>query len=175
MSISFKDIASRSYKKNGVDHLWVSPVSDIVLGKVVSVQLRSVFFVPQLGKFGSPVSFAIWVVTGDEEARVHSQHLRVETGNRAFFQDLLMLGKFYQLTASQKLLHEEFPKYEKMPWVEYKKHTTGVREMPEHNRGSTLKDMANHIITKGPREVPEFLKETHDKVFDIIKKRYSEE
>ena len=141
-----------SYKKDGEDHVWVSPVSKTLVGKVASLSWRGNFFVPQVGEFISPVAFAAWLLTGNEASRrdpmaripkVHSLE------SKEFVRQMLFLGKYHQLAAFKRLLVKNKELFN-LRWVEYKLHSSGVKELhPDSERAQIIKAMATHVAENG--------------------------
>jgi len=80
------------FKNEGVDHIRISPFADTKLGKITSKDWRHRFFVPHMGEFTSPVCFANWICTGDDDAR-HNVQFRFNETVKGYLQ-FVLYGKF---------------------------------------------------------------------------------
>lgn len=139
MSISIKDAIVRvAFKQDGKDHVLVTPFSATQIGKYASMSWRKRFFIPQLGEFISPMAFMSWLCHGDESQRHANNPMRVPYMSKEEFlkyQRAGYLAKWYQLAS----MHGALVKQSKvgdlnlldLPWVEYKVHTTGLKEFPQ--------------------------------------------
>ena len=139
MSISIKDAIVRvAFKTDGKDHVLVTPFCATQIGKYASMSWRKRFFIPQLGEFISPMAFMSWLCHGDESQRHANNPMRVPYMSKEEFlkyQRAGYLAKWYQLAS----MHGALVKQSKvgdlnlldLPWVEYKVHTTGLKEFPQ--------------------------------------------
>lgn len=139
MSISIKDALVRvAFKQDGKDHVLVTPFCATQIGKYASLSWRKRFFIPQLGEFVSPLAFMSWLCHGDESQRHANQPARIPYMSKEDFlkyQRAGYLAKWYQLAS----MHGALVKQSKvgdlnlldLPWVEYKVHTTGLKEFPQ--------------------------------------------
>lgn len=139
MSISIKDAIVRvAFKQDGKDHVLVTPFCATQIGKYASMSWRKRFFIPQLGEFISPMAFMSWLCHGDESQRHANNPMRVPYMSKEEFlkyQRAGYLAKWYQLAS----MHGALVKQSKvgdlnlldLPWVEYKVHTTGLKEFPQ--------------------------------------------
>lgn len=139
MSISIKDAIVRvAFKQDGKDHVLVTPFCATQIGKYASMSWRKRFFIPQLGEFISPLAFMSWLCHGDESQRHANNPMRVPYMSKEEFlkyQRAGYLAKWYQLAS----MHGALVKQSKigdlnlldLPWVEYKVHTTGLKEFPQ--------------------------------------------
>jgi len=162
--MKFAEVLARAtMKKDGSDHILVSPFGGTKLGKVVSLGWRKAFFVPQMGEFASPYAFVAWLFLGDEDQRHNHQakipQIEFKTKEEAIefkkvMRAALLVAKFHQLCSLAGVLHDADKQgLFEMSWVEYRQHTSGVKEMI-HDRWDALgviKKMAQSIIINGTR------------------------
>jgi hypothetical protein len=137
------------FKADGVDHIRISPQGETKLGRYLSKDWRYTFFVPDMGEFTSPVCFANWLCTGDEDAR-HNVQFRVNESVVGYLQ-FVLYGKFYQLSAMKGLLFKEM---KNLPFAVYKLHGSGVKEFDRWKEyPSEVKLMIEHILDdkRGPK------------------------
>ena len=164
MSI-FESYANK-LKKDGVDHIRVSVVAETQLGKICAHDWRKRFFVPRVGDFLSPVCFANWLVTGDEEAR-HDPRYKVKRNVRGYHKYVLF-AKFYQLCSLRGVLVREM---KDLPFVAYKVHQSGIKEFDRwKDYPLTVKEMVRHVIDeeRGPKVPFPFDQETVDEINSMI-------
>ena len=149
-----------SIRKDGIDHIWVSPFSGTQLGKIVSLKWRKKFFIPQLGEFVSPDSFISWLFTGDEAQRQNATAKLPQLSKEEFklARQAMFMAKYHQLTALKPALIVETKAEEgkksklDLPWLEYKQHMSGVKEHHHDTlRVSIVKDMVRHILESGSK------------------------
>ena len=136
---------------DGVDHILVSPFGETLLGKFCSLQWRSKFFIPNLGEFTSPVNFAGWVVTGDENLR-HSKSLGGVKVPKDIWRDARLFAKFAQLSAARNILLKKYDietleRELNLPFLIYKVHTGGVKErLNDEVYNSIIKEMLVYLL-----------------------------
>lgn len=138
------------FKKEGVDHIRIHPHAETILGRAVSKDWRHRFFIPHVGEFTSPVCFANWLCTGDDEAR-HDPKFRFATTVKGY-QQFVLYGKFYQLCAMRNLLKREM---KDLPFVSYKLHQSGVKEFDRwKDYPAEIKEMIEHVLDpqRGPKK-----------------------
>ena len=149
---AMKKIACR---KDGVDHIWVSPFASSQLGKIVSLEWRRKFFIPQLGEFISPNAFVAWLFSGDESERMNSSaRIPIVPKNEfPLLMKALYVAKFHQLTSLKYMLVKGTADGQlDLPWMEYKQHTSGVKEHHRDlKRVGLVKAMVKHILESGSR------------------------
>jgi hypothetical protein len=129
-----------SYKKDGTDHVLVSPFANTNVGKISSLSWRGNFFIPGLGEFSSPINFAVWCATGDESFRKAYKVTPPKIPTVLWTQSRLY-AKYAQLCALKKFWINEYEGLKSLPWLSYKSHDLGVREY--------LRDNTHNIIIKG--------------------------
>jgi len=137
------------FKKEGEDHIRISPFAETTLGKVLSPDWRKKFFIPHVGEFLTPQCFANWLVTGDDEAR-HDTNIRPAVHVKEY-SGFVLYAKFYQLCSMKTLLEKEM---KELPFAMYKVHTSGVKEFHRWKEyPSEVKEMIQHILNaeKGPK------------------------
>lgn len=148
-----------STKKEGEDHIRLSPFAETKLGKLASVGWRKEFFIPQLGKFLTPEGFAVWLFTGNEAERRNERsrlpHMTKEEFKLARL--AILLAKYHQLAAMKSLLHGAIKGMDdifKIPWMEYKVHQSGVKEVfSDTQRVNIIKAMTKHIVEHSPKDM----------------------
>ena len=147
-------------KKDGSDHIWVSPFGTTQLGKLVALKWRKKFFIPQLGEFISPDSFVAWLFTGDEAQRQNPTAKIPQLTKEEFklARQAMFFGKYHQLTALKPALQKECAVVEgqksviDLPWFEYKQHMSGIKEHhADTKRVSIVKDMVKHLLENGSK------------------------
>ena len=159
------------FKKDGQDHIRISPFGETKLGKIASKDWRHKFFVPHVGEFGSPVCFANWLSTGDDEAR-HNPKYRVNHTVKGYLQ-YIFYAKFYQLCALKGVLEKE-AEHLHLPFVAYKQHQSGIKEFDRWKEyPSEVKDMIDHILdpkrgTKTPYNWEEKFPGLEDHIAGVI-------
>jgi len=132
------------FKKDGLDHIRISPFAETKLGKIVSKDWRHKFFVPHVGEFASPTCFANWLSTGDDDAR-HNPKFRVTHTVKGYLQ-YVFYAKFYQLCALKGVLESE-KELTHLPFVAYKQHQSGIKEFDRWKEYPTeVKSMIEHIL-----------------------------
>lgn len=137
------------FKNEGVDHIRISPFADTKLGKITSKDWRHRFFVPHMGEFTSPVCFANWICTGDDDAR-HNVQFRFNETVKGYLQ-FVLYGKFYQMCAMKGIIKREM---KDLPFVVYKQHASGIKEFDRWKEYPIeIKNMINHILDddRGPK------------------------
>ena len=161
--MDIKSAMMKFYKTEGKDHILVSPFAKTELGKILALNWRKKFFIPQLGEYISPEAFVAWLFTGNEEERWNTR-ARIPTVRKdqvPLLKKALFFAKYHQLAALKpilgKLMKQQTDASGKtmadLPWVEYKVHTSGVKELhPDSRRAALIKQMAIHIVEKGPKE-----------------------
>lgn len=165
---------------DGVDHILVSPFGETLLGKFCSLQWRSKFFVPNLGEFTSPINFAGWVVTGDENLR-HSKSLGGIKVSKEVWKNARLYAKFGQLAAVRNILlkkydTESLERELNLPFLSYKVHSGGVKErLSDETYNLTIKEMVVYLLNHEGKpdwdqKFGEFsLSEARDLIMDQIK------
>ena len=146
------------FKKEGIDHIRISPYADTVIGKLASADWRKKFFIPHVGEFSTPVCFANWLSTGDDDAR-HNTRFRYNSTVRGY-RTFILYAKFYQLCSMKMSLEREMSD---LPFAAYKQHQSGIKEFDRWKEyPSEVKDMIAHIIdpARGPK-VPYPWEEKH--------------
>ena len=137
------------FKNEGVDHIRISPFADTKLGKITSKDWRHRFFVPHMGEFTSPVCFANWICTGDDDAR-HNVQFRFNETVKGYLQ-FVLYGKFYQMCAMKGIIKREM---KELPFVVYKQHASGIKEFDRWKEYPIeIKNMIDHILDddRGPK------------------------
>lgn len=137
------------FKSDGVDHIRISPFAETTIGKVASQDWRKKFFIPHVGEFLSPVCFANWLSTGDDDAR-HNPKFRCDAAVKGY-RTFVMYAKFYQLCSMKSLLEKEM---KDLPFVAYKVHQSGVKEFDRWKEyPAEVKEMIQHILDpqRGPK------------------------
>lgn len=137
------------FKNEGVDHIRISPFADTKLGKITSKDWRHRFFVPHMGEFTSPVCFANWICTGDDDAR-HNVQFRFNETVKGYLQ-FVLYGKFYQMCAMKGIVKREM---KDLPFVVYKQHASGIKEFDRWKEYPIeIKNMIDHILDddRGPK------------------------
>lgn len=137
------------FKNEGVDHIRISPFADTKLGKITSKDWRHRFFVPHMGEFTSPVCFANWICTGDDDAR-HNVQFRFNETVKGYLQ-FVLYGKFYQMCAMKGIIKREM---KDLPFVVYKQHASGIKEFDRWKEYPIeIKNMIDHILDddRGPK------------------------
>lgn len=137
------------FKKEGVDHIRIHPHAETTIGKITSKDWRQRFFVPHVGEFTSPVCFANWICTGDDEAR-HNPHFRFNKTVRGYLH-FVLYAKFFQLAAMRSVLKKEM---KDLPFVVYKLHLSGIKEFDRWKDYPTeIKKMIEHVLDpkRGPK------------------------
>lgn len=159
MSISIKEAMIKvAFRKDGEDHILVSPFADSKLGKYASMSWRKKFFFPMLGEFVSPMAFMSWLATGDETQRHAVNPSRLPSMAKDEYLHFLRAGylaKWYQFTSMHGALvkhvntaseHDPF----ELQWVEYKVHVNGLKEFPQSQlNAEVLKKLLRHNFIEG--------------------------
>lgn len=150
--MNIKEAFIVAFRDDGQDHVWVSPFSKTEVGRVSSIQWRRRFFVPQMGDFLSPSCFANWVIlTGNEVARFNPGTVVVVKEKRSFYKKLLLFAKYHQLCSLRAKLEKGRDLLD-LPWVEYKLHSTNIKEfVRDTSQANLIKSMVQHIIESGPK------------------------
>lgn len=172
---SIMDKFVNKFKKDGVDHVRIALNGDTAVGRMSALEYRKTFFIPQLGSFLTPICFANWMATGDDEAR-HDPTYRVNKTIQGYLQ-YVMFAKFWQLvTLRDKLKHEMKP----LPFVSYRVYENGIREFDRWKEYAVvIKDMVEHILDpqRGPKvpfAYPEGVVATVDKRVEEIVRAFKE-
>ena len=154
-------------KHQGVDHIRIHPFANTFIGKITSQDWRFKFFVPHVGEFTSPVCFANWICTGDDEAR-HNVQFRCEKTIKGFL-PLVLYAKYYQLCAMRNVLKREMVD---LPFVAYKVHASGIKEFDRWKEyPSEIKQMIEHILDPERGTKTDYpWEETHPGLIDRINK-----
>lgn len=137
-------------KKDGVDHIRISPFAETYLGKVSSLDWRKKFFVPQIGEFQSAICFVNWLVTGDELAKSDPK-FKVSKSIKNY-RDLCMFAKFYQLCSLRSVLESHMVD---LPFVAYNQYQTGIKEYTTKRESPVdVRNMILHILDPklGPKK-----------------------
>lgn len=125
---SIKDQLTVDLREEGVDHVNVSVFSQCNLGKMLSPDWRKKFYIPHVGDFGSARAFANWIISGgDESLRLSAKFYRTHAPVNDF-RTLVLFAKYYQLYSMRGDLINANKLFAK-PWVMYKQHLSGIREM----------------------------------------------
>jgi len=138
-----------AFKKEGVDHIRINSFAESHIGRVLSKNWRATFFIPGIGEFTSPMCFANWILSGDEDAR-HNVRFRYEKPSRDF-NKLVLFAKYFQLC---KLAHSIRKHHKDLPYVAYKTHVNGLKEFDTWKEYPVvIKAMVDHIVdpNKGPK------------------------
>lgn len=147
---SIKDQVLIAFAHDGKDHVNVFSYAATNVGKIASPEWRRKFYIPHLGEFASPRSFANWCVGGGVEALRHETgytEYRVE--NLREFRALMLYAKFFQLTSMRVSLISDKHLLE-VPWLMYKRHLTGVREDNKWSEyPKIMKAFCEHIVNSG--------------------------
>jgi len=177
MSMNIKEAMVKvAFRKEGEDHILISPFAKTYAGKAASMSLRKNFFFPLLGRFISPLAFMSWLATGDEEQRHALKPLRLPSMPKSEYLWFLKAGylaKWSQLTSMHFELVKQLKPDEgidpfQLPWVEYKTHTTGLKEFPKSQlNADVLKKLVRHNIEMGNVEGLKTLDHTIIPGFDL--------
>ncbi len=151
-----KAITAANTRQDGVDHIWVSPFGNTQIGKVAVLDWREKFIIPNVGEFISPNAFGAWLFTGNDNMRMSSLPQKFPSlvkEDVVLLKKAIFLAKFYQLSTIQKvLLNDKFNRLD-LPWVEYKLHTSGIKEHhPDKRRAELVKEMVAHFSSKDKNE-----------------------
>lgn len=149
----FSSTMINSLKKDGTDHIRIDSFADTTLGKLLSRNWRKKFFIPHIGEFLSPECFANWVASGSDEARFDP---KFKVNKRiTMYKELVLFAKYYQICSIRASIAKEMKKYPKViPFIAYKVHMAGIREMDLWKDYSVeVRSMTNHILDeeKGPK------------------------
>lgn len=140
--MSMLDRFVNKFKKEGVDHIRIHPFAETKIGKITSKDWRQRFFVPHIGEFTSPVCFANWLCTGNDDAR-HNPNFRFNQTVKGYLQ-FVLYGKYYQLCSMKSTLAREM---KDLPFIAYKQHQSGVKEFDRWKEyPAEIKDMIDHIL-----------------------------
>lgn len=146
---SIMDKFVNKFKKDGVDHVRIALNGDTAIGRMSALEYRKTFFIPQLGSFLTPICFANWMATGDDEAR-HDPTYRVNKTIQGYLQ-YVMFAKFWQLVTLRDKLKGEM---KALPFVSYRVYENGIREFDRWKEYAVvIKDMIEHILDpqRGPK------------------------
>jgi len=193
MSISIKDAMIKvAFRKDGEDHILISPFAGSQLGKYASMSWRKKFFFPMLGEFVSPMAFMAWLATGDEMQRHANNPTRLPSMAKDEYLRFLRAGylaKWYQLTSMHGALvkhikaageHDPFG----LPWVEYKIHVNGLKEFPQSQlNAEVLKKLLRHNFIEGNKDglkslnsdiIPNFeLEDVQSWIDETVRKKFN--
>ena len=139
--------------KEGENHIRISPFAKTKIGKILHPRWGADFFVPRIGGFHSPVCFANWLVTGNDDAR---WDVKIRSKKRVErFNDLVAYGKYHQICRLKKMVEGELKKFPKnIPWFMYNVHATGVVEVDRWKEyPSLVRRFVSHITDpqRGPK------------------------
>ena len=139
------------YSTDGADHVRIHPNGETVLGRILTPNWKCVFFIPRLGEFLTPQCFATWLVLGNEEARHDTSYQKYVNMDK--YVNFVMYAKLHQLMRMKKMLTEEDQKGRtKLPFIMYKTHSSGVRELHRWIQyPSSVKDITCHILENSPK------------------------
>lgn len=190
MSLSIKEAMLKvAYRKDGEDHILVTPFAATNLGKYSSLTWRKYFFIPMFGEFLSPMAFMSWLATGDEAQRHATHPVRLQMNQKD--ENLVKAGyfaKWYQHLALHNIITKQVSAMGgdpfELPWVEYKIHENGLKEFPAtQSTAETLKKLARHSFLHGSKNglktldssvIPGFnLKETQDWLNETVRIRFN--
>lgn len=129
-------------RRDGVDHINISPTGETEMGKIVSPDWRKKFYVPHMGDFISARSFANWMVSGGDESLRYNTGFYKTSVPVEDFRKLLVFGKYYQLCSLRSVVLNNKNALE-LPWVMYKRYTSGVREF---DRWSSYTSVISPIV-----------------------------
>ena len=135
--------------RDGVDHVRISPRGETHIGRICFHDWRKTFFVPDMGSFLTPVCFANWMASGNEDAR-HDQDFRVRADIHGW-RDYVLYAKFYQLCSMATSVRRDMLD---LPFVAYKQHESGIKEFDRWKEyPSEIKAMIEHIVdpARGPK------------------------
>lgn len=135
--------------RDGVDHVRISPRGETHIGRICFHDWRKTFYVPGMGSFLTPVCFANWMASGNEDAR-HNQDFRVRADIHGW-RDYVLYAKFYQLCSMATTLRRDMLD---LPFVAYKQHESGIKEFDRWKEyPSEIKAMIEHIVdpARGPK------------------------
>lgn len=125
---SIKDQLTINLREEGVDHINISAYAESDLGKYLSPDWRRKFYIPHVGDFGSARAFANWMISGgDETLRLSAKFYKTEAPV-SDFRTLVVFAKYYQLYSMRDDICANAEMFDK-PWLMYKTHLSGVREM----------------------------------------------
>lgn len=154
-------VCSTLIRVDGKDHVWVSPFAGTQIGRLASISWRRKFFIPRIGGFISPVAFVAWLYYADEGQRFSTEpkrlpRMKAEEYNA--YQDALYYAKFCQLANMKPRLEEE-KELLNLPWVEYRQHSTGLKEFPRSQvQAEKIKTLARLVIEFGPKGAENLLR-----------------
>lgn len=146
--MSFSDKMAPVFKVDGVDHVRISVHAVTLIGRMASHDYKYEFFIPHLGHFLSPVCFANWLSTGDDNAR-HDADFRVKKTIKGY-RKYILFAKFWQLCKMRPRLTRE---KRDLPFVSYREHQSGIKELNRwKDYAPTVKLMLDHIFDpeRGP-------------------------
>lgn len=113
---------------DGIDHLNISSSAETEFGRVLCPDYRKTFHIPHMGDFVSARAFANWMDSGGEESLRHSSKFFHTSCSVHDFRKLLVFAKYYQLRSIRTTLQANAAAVE-LPWVMYKRHISGIREL----------------------------------------------
>lgn len=130
------------FKVDGEDHIRISVSGETLIGRMASHDYKYEFFIPHLGHFLSPVCFANWLATGDEDAR-HNPEFKIRANVQGYRKHILY-AKYWQLCKMRpRLVKEKFD----LPFVSYRVHQTGIKELNRWREyAPSVKLMVEHIF-----------------------------
>lgn len=133
-------------RRDGVDHINISATGETEMGKIVSPDWRKKFYVPHMGDFISARSFANWMVSGGDESLRYNTGFYKTSVPVEDFRKLLVFAKYYQLCSLRTVVLNNKNTLE-LPWVMYKRHTSGVREFDRwSNYTSIISPIVQDIV-----------------------------
>lgn len=143
---SIKDQLTINLREEGVDHINISAYAESNLGKYLSPDWRKKFYIPHVGDFGSARAFANWIISGGDEAlRLSAKFYKTNVPVNDF-RTLVVFAKYYQLYSMRSDLCANAEMFDK-PWLMYKMHLSGVREMDRWNNFALIiRELAEEVI-----------------------------
>ncbi len=150
---AMKNLVQNKFKKEGEDHILVSPFAETLAGRVSALNYRLKFETEEFGTFVSPINFVAWLQTG-EEANRYSKNVKYKPGRtrqeKEFWTKVLYWAKYQQLKAVKKL-QEIDPGVLDMPWAEYRTLPSGLKEFfPNAQRAQDLKKIFEAALKNEP-------------------------
>lgn len=151
---SIMDKFVNKFKKDGVDHVRVALNGDTAVGRMSALEYRKTFFIPNMGSFLTPICFANWMATGDDDAR-HDPTYRVSKTIQGYLH-YVMYAKYWQMVALREKLR---PEMKQLPFVSYRVYENGIREFDRWKEYAVvIKNMIEHVLDpeRGPKVPFEF-------------------
>ncbi|MDD2819419.1 MAG: hypothetical protein PHN51_11585 [Candidatus Nanopelagicales bacterium] len=107
------------YTKDGEGHLNVNRSGETEFGRLLAIDWRGNFSIPNLGSFTSPRAFVCWLYWHDDEYR-HTPPPGIVRGmDTTDYHMLLAFAKYYHLLRSRNMVHQHFKAVKKIPWTSY--------------------------------------------------------